>query len=219
MNMKINVTTVKQPNKCQDERERGQAQNLVDKILKTDPMAKLVVHAGYGHIDEKGNSSTFPWVPMAKYFNDISGIDPLTIDQVDMTEHVNQKLEKAFYKSVLKHFSPSSPIMLTSKTTKNYWTGMKGHYDIQVFSPRSGSGKRPNWLTKIGGRKAVNVSSTKCASYPCLVQAFLKDEYSTDAIPVDQVLFQSKSLNKLYLPKATYLLYSGGKVPETLIVQ
>ncbi len=198
------------PDKCQDERERGQAQNLIDKILKHDPHAKIIVHAGYGHIDETGGSSTFPWVPMAKYFKDFSGIDPLTIDQVDMTEHLDPNLEKAEFKSVHNHYAPTKPIFLQSKVTRSYWTRMEGHYDIQIFNPRSGSGKRPGWLENLPDRKAVLVSSKDCISYPCLVQAILKEEYSIDAVPADQILFRSKGTNSLFLSEGTYLVLSSG---------
>ena len=34
---------------CQNERERAQAQNLYDHILKNDPRAKVLVHVGRGH--------------------------------------------------------------------------------------------------------------------------------------------------------------------------
>ncbi len=214
-----NCDYIQTPDKCQDERERGQAQNLVDKILKHDPHAKMIVHAGYGHIDETGGSSSFPWVPMAKYFKDFSGIDPLTIDQVDMTEHVNQKLEKGQYKAVQTHFLPTLPIMLKSKATNKYWTGMNGHYDIQVFSPRNGNDKRPNWLKKLKGRKAVAITSKDCANYPCLVQAYLKDEYADDAIPVDQVLFRSSGINNLVLSKGKYLIFSNGTKNQEVLVK
>jgi hypothetical protein len=37
-----------------DERERGQARNLVERILKDDPKARILIHARYAHIDEFG---------------------------------------------------------------------------------------------------------------------------------------------------------------------
>ncbi|HEX8636691.1 MAG TPA: hypothetical protein VF692_01415 [Pyrinomonadaceae bacterium] len=43
------VSPADKPNFCQNERERGQAQNLYDNIFKTDPKAKVLVHVGRGH--------------------------------------------------------------------------------------------------------------------------------------------------------------------------
>ncbi len=37
------------PEFCNDQRERGQAQNLYERILKNDPKAKIFVHVGRGH--------------------------------------------------------------------------------------------------------------------------------------------------------------------------
>jgi hypothetical protein len=53
-------------------RETKQAQNLYDKSLKNDPYAKILVLAGYSHIDT---------TKMAGKFYQISGIKPLSIDQ------------------------------------------------------------------------------------------------------------------------------------------
>ena len=38
----------------QDARESGQARNLVERILRKDPHARVIVHAGYEHINESG---------------------------------------------------------------------------------------------------------------------------------------------------------------------
>lgn len=38
--------------RCANKREKAQAVNIINKILKTDPRAKVLVHAGYGHIVE-----------------------------------------------------------------------------------------------------------------------------------------------------------------------
>src|SRR5207248_2173148 len=71
------------PIACDDERERGQAQNLVDRILRHDPQAKILGHVGRGH-NSKEKSEQFAF--MAWYFKEISKIDPFAIDQVDMSE-------------------------------------------------------------------------------------------------------------------------------------
>ncbi|MDR1227134.1 MAG: hypothetical protein LBK47_09610 [Prevotellaceae bacterium] len=54
------------------DREQEQAQNIYDKTLRLDPDAKVLIYAGYSHIDT---------VWMAGKFQKISGVDPLTIDQ------------------------------------------------------------------------------------------------------------------------------------------
>lgn len=146
---------------------------------------------------------------MAKYFKDLSGIDPVTIDQVDMTEHSKSDLEFMEYKQVSSYFNFSEPIFLKSNTTATLWSADKSSYDIQLFSPRSGTENRPIWLKKLKGRKSYNVTSGNCQTFPCLIQAFLKHEYALDAIPVDQVLFRSEGENQLFLPKGDYIIVTN----------
>jgi hypothetical protein len=63
-----------------DDREQGQAQNLWRRSLGQDPQAKVVVLAGFGHIDERVGSGK----SMARWLHELSGINPLTINQTDL---------------------------------------------------------------------------------------------------------------------------------------
>jgi len=62
-----------------EDREEMQARNIAE-IYKSDPDAKIFVYAGIAHITEGG--TTKKW--MAEYFKEITGIDPLTIDQEEI---------------------------------------------------------------------------------------------------------------------------------------
>lgn len=198
---------VRTPDLCQNEREENQAKNLVQKIFRIDQNAKVFVHAGYGHIDETGGSQSFPWIPMARYFKDLTGIDPLTIDQVDMTEHSAKQFEKAEYTEVMKHFNPSDTVVLRASETGVFWTGMPGHYDLQVFSPRSNSPGRPAWLRQIPSRRPYAVSSDMCSKMPCLVQAYRADEaHVGESIPFDQIVFWTEGEKELLLKSGDYVL-------------
>lgn len=193
------------PTECQDERERGQARNLVERILKKEPKAKILVHAGYGHIDKTGGSSSFPWIPMAKYFKDFSGIDPLSIDQVEFRSRSNVKSEERSYRRLLAHFNITHPTILSS-SKENYWTALPGHYDLQVIlpdSPRNNS--IPLWALSLLKRRMVCSHWERCSSFPCLVQAVSKKEEQADFIPVDQVFSESKNTSlTLSLPPGKY---------------
>ena len=83
------------------ERDSIQALNIA-RILKQDPEAKIFVYAGYGHIAEK--STTPDFIPMGMAFKRMTGIDPLTIDQTDMTEESNFSFGKAFYDAYVEKF-------------------------------------------------------------------------------------------------------------------
>lgn len=66
-------------------RESGQARTLYDKVLAGHPDAKLLVHAGYAHID-KAPGRLGKVVPMAARLQALTGMDILSIDQTDIRE-------------------------------------------------------------------------------------------------------------------------------------
>ncbi|WP_108867746.1 hypothetical protein [Aquimarina aquimarini] len=65
-------------------REKAQAENLI-KIIDKDPDAKIFVYAGIDHILEYNPVKKM----MAGYFKELSGINPLTIDQVEIIANTN----------------------------------------------------------------------------------------------------------------------------------
>ena len=62
-----------------NDREKQQAQNIFDQSLKMNRDCKIVVLAGYDHINEISTPKR-----MAGFFKEISGIDPFTIDQTTL---------------------------------------------------------------------------------------------------------------------------------------
>jgi len=65
------------------QRDSIQAANIY-KILQKDPKARILVHAGYGHISEVKLGDEM--IPMGMAFKKLSGIDPLTVNQTNFTE-------------------------------------------------------------------------------------------------------------------------------------
>lgn len=68
------------------DRDRIQAENIAN-IFKEDTNAKVFVYAGIDHIIEMNNSRKW----MAEYFKEITKIDPITIDQVEIASETNKK--------------------------------------------------------------------------------------------------------------------------------
>lgn len=64
------------------DRELGQAENLAS-FIENNPNAKLLVYAGYGHIREATLDEND--VRMGQHFQELTKIDPLTIDQSEGT--------------------------------------------------------------------------------------------------------------------------------------
>jgi hypothetical protein len=73
------------PGRHGQERETLQARTLYDRVLAGNPHAKLLVHAGYAHID-KAPGRLGSIVPMAAHLHALSGLDILSIDQTDLRE-------------------------------------------------------------------------------------------------------------------------------------
>lgn len=69
------------------DREMGQAKNII-KILEKDPNAKIFVYVGHSHIEKKDGKDKW----MAEYFKELSGIDPITINQTVICADTKQDL-------------------------------------------------------------------------------------------------------------------------------
>jgi hypothetical protein len=187
-----------------DKRERGQAQNLVDRILKDNPKAKILVHAGHGHIDESGGGISGART-MAQRLKEITGIDPLTIDQTEMTEHSAPDYERPLYRYIMAKKLISNPSVFQNAQSE-WWTAQKGKRDLTLFHPRSEyQDGRPTWLRLGGERKPYKLPKDVCQTAPrCLVRARAVTE-EADAVPVDQVeVIADNKLLVLMLPPGEF---------------
>src|SRR3984893_16989104 len=138
------------------ERDSIQALNIA-KIIKQDPEAKIFVYASYGHIAEK--STTPDFVPMGMAFKRTTGIDPLTIDQTDMTEESNFSFGKAFYDAYIEKYpltAPSVPLLNDEPVNVTGTT----LYDLTVIHPKTTYYfARPTWLALSNRRRPVSVKT------------------------------------------------------------
>lgn len=200
------------PMSCQDERERGQAQNLVDRILKNDPQAKIFVHVGRSHnakVNDEGQFAFMGW-----HFREITKIDPFVIDQVRMSERYNPADEHPLYRYAIRKGLIKEPTVFQS-ASGDLWTDDKDVADVRVFTPKATYiNGRPAWL-KMGGLRRTQTMDLKKLKLrtagglfkwprPLLVQAFVEGE-SADAVPVDQiVLYPENQIPVLMLPAGTF---------------
>lgn len=210
---------------CQDVRERGQAQNLYDRILKNDPKAKILVHVGRTHNQK---TKLEKWALMGWHFKQISGIDPFTIDQTQMSERSRPEFERALFRYAVAKWNFKEPTVFQVAEEK-YWSSSS--YDLTIFHPRTIYKEgRPTWLEMGGARKSLALYGTveNQTAKPFLpqtggtflVQAFVAGE-PNDAIPVDQIIVaDAKKAPVLMLPaKGEFRLRaideSGKTVVET----
>jgi hypothetical protein len=185
-----------------DERERGQARNLIERILKNDPRARILIHAGYAHIDEKGVDRVGA-ATMAQRFKETTGIDPFTIDQTEMTEHSAPDYEHPLYRHVQARRQVLRPTIFRNARGQ-LWALETGRHDVTLFHPRSQYiDGRPDWLRLGGSRKPYRLPKQVCgAAARCLARVRAANEGS-DAIPIDQ-LEVTNSQATLLLPAGEF---------------
>ena len=188
------------------ERDFIQAQN-VNKIILADPSAKILVHAGYGHIAKKSVDNNY--TPMAMAFKKISGIEPLCIDQTGMTEGSELAYGKVLYQSYLEKFSIGAPSVAMLDNEAINITNNED-YDVVIIDPittyRDG---RPTWLSLGGLRQGVYVKPPVKNTF--LAQAYYEDETKQygpgQLVPADQTYVPTNKENYfLYLRKGKYLI-------------
>ncbi|HEX6832085.1 MAG TPA: hypothetical protein VF132_01015 [Rudaea sp.] len=169
-----------------DPRERAGAENLYSQVFKKDPNARVVVNAGFAHVQKSGKY--LGGTSMGEFFQKISGIDPLTIEQTMMIEHARPDQDHPFYTAIVQTRHPHEPIVFVGADGKP-WTLKPGQYDMSVVFPaRENNSPRPAWVALDGLRVPYPVGSELCHNqFPCLVEARYASE-GVDAIAADRAV-------------------------------
>ena len=181
-------------------REAEQARNIYRQVFQKDPSARLVVDAGYAHIQESGiylgGSS------MAEHLHKLTGIDPLTVEQTVLFPHQSAADDYPYYTAVMQKLQPAVPIVFMNKAGKPW--ALRDGYDVSVFfPPQQFHRERPTWLTLGGLRKRYFVSGQRCNhTFPCLVEARYADE-GADAIPADRMALDPVPLDAVTSEKVS----------------
>ncbi len=166
-------------------RNWSQALNI-SRITKNNPSAKLLVYSKDKKIREQNMEGVRY---MAAWFKKFTNINPLTIDQTDMTERCYDAEYPLYYTANVKKptvFVRNDKVLV--KTEKDsYDEDVKIPFDIQVYHPRNTMEnyrlKCLNWANHKKPYK-VNLDKYKM-SYPCLLLAYHANEDMEIAVPVD----------------------------------
>jgi hypothetical protein len=177
-------------------RERGQAMKL-SAYLRAHPKAKLLVYGGGGHLVEQPLADGSKM--MGQWFREMSGVDPLTIDQnrLQPGTALRRHLIGRQVRSDSMLFQGSAPLVVGS---------MAGRVDMQVL-PMSAdlSNGRPRCLLG-GGRNPVRVAMGARSTDERLVQAFGRND-RPDAVPLDQTIVGFDGRRpRLFLPSRSVRL-------------
>lgn len=186
-----------------DAREEEQARNLKRDVFTDHPDARLIVNAGYAHIQETGKY--LDGAAMAQHFARITDIDPLTIEQTMLIPHDNLASDHPYYRDALHKLAPKQPIVFVDNNGEP-WSLKKKAYDLSVLFPEEVLQRgRPTWLALGSLREPVEVSGRMCDDqYPCMVEARYTGQ-PDEAIPADRLVIDFKSRITSY----------GGKVRQS----
>jgi len=175
-------------------REAEQAHNIYRQVFKKDPKARLVVDAGYAHIQTSG--TFLGGSSMAEHLQKLVHLDPLTVEQTMLFAHTSTDDDHPYYEPIMQHLRPKQPVVFIGKTGKPW--SLRPGYDVSVlFPPTAMRRGRPTWLDLGGERKPFYVSGGRCnRTFPCLVAARYADE-GVDAIPADRLVLDPIPLNAM----------------------
>jgi hypothetical protein len=192
-------------------REEEQARNLVERIFARDKHAKVLIHAGYGHL-YKGTiklPSGTELLMMGEHLRRMTGLDILHVDQTQFYAHPDAIDDSALYARMLAKPGTAAPFVLKSKQGEYaVLQGMKERVDMQVVFPRyafSDANGRPAWLASLAGRTPRAIPAALLpASGRRAVLAYRAGE-PDDAVPADVVLAEAgKPAPKLMLPAGEF---------------
>jgi hypothetical protein len=227
-----------------NDRDTQEAQAVYAHVFAKDPHAKLFVHAGYSHIDKAPGNLGEGIVPMAVQLKQLSGYDPLCIDQAQFRDVAVGGLDFGFYSDLVVTFRPRGPIVLRNRRTNTIWTSDPLRHDVSVILPPAFDrdvdingvmkpdvlrrkivlphepfdvNERPQWLTLDRKRVPFPISQGMCnGQLPCVIEADYPNE-AEDAVPADRYTFTRwHARNVLYLYPGHYRLRAWNASGTTL---
>lgn len=164
----------------QQRRDLSQAQHLIERVFDRDPDARLLVHAGYGHVNE---SPTEYFSPMAWYFREQTGMNPLTISQTEIWAATEPRYQHPTYRAALEGgLLANRPVILMGADGEPIPVSSRdARVDLFVVRP---SYDRPVEALGYGTLRSFDLPAA-CGS--CLVEVRRSDE-GPDAVPVDRIV-------------------------------
>jgi hypothetical protein len=215
-----------------DAREAEQARNIYKAVFKVDPAARLVVEAGYAHIQTSGEF--LRGQTMAEHLRKLSGINGLAVEQTMMIPHPSSDEDHPYYTAIVQKLQPKTPIVFVDKSNKPW--SLRTGYDVSVVFPTQQLRRgRPTWLALGNLRQPYFISGDKCQeNFPCLIEARYSSEGKA-AVPADRMVLDPLPLtptlgerirqgagapaSELYLRPGDYELSATGKDDKPIFNQ
>ncbi|MGH1338765.1 MAG: hypothetical protein ACRBFS_21805 [Aureispira sp.] len=185
-------------------REEGQADCIL-RYLKVHPSAKIIIHCGYGHLNETIHEGDIIG-NLGAIIKQKSGINPLTINQEEWLETHSNKTANP-YRLLIEEQRIKSISVFKNREGELFSTNPTG-YDMNVyFPPTTYVIGRPMWLFTLSEKRGVAVPYHQInATFPYLLFAY-KEGDDSEATPVDVLEIKSSMDRKiLALEKGRYQL-------------
>ncbi|HWU75159.1 MAG TPA: hypothetical protein VN043_01535 [Rhodanobacter sp.] len=175
-----------------DAREAEQARNIYTHVFKPDPHARLVVEAGYAHIQKSGKFLSGS--SMAEHLFKLTGINGLSVEQTMLIPHPLRDDDHPDYTAIIDRLHPTTPIVFENRAGQPW--ALRPGYDVSVIFPTQQMLRgRPTWLSLGGLRQPYFVGGERCEHhYPCMIEARYASE-GADAIPADRMVLDPIPLN------------------------
>ncbi len=189
-------------------REIEQAKNI-QKVIDSRPNEKFLIHCGFAHLMEGTYAS---WEKaMAGRLTEYTGINPLTINQVEYSERSKAEFNHPLLKAL--DIKESSILIDEDNNPLKYERG-EAWADIAVLHPNTEYvNDRPNWLFENGNKNISVELSDIPIEFPVMVLAFKKGEDINKAVPIDIMEVENKKENAhLALEKGAYEIVVTNKV-------
>jgi hypothetical protein len=129
---------------------------------------------------------------MAGRLKALTGINPLTVDQVQLTETSSSDFDSSYRKLINVNY-PS--VFIDSAGNAFNKANQSKTFDLNLYHPdtkyRHG---RPDWLYR-ANYKPYNIVSKITIDFPCLVYAYITSEYP-GGVPVDVISLEKRDSDK-----------------------
>ncbi|MBK6266136.1 hypothetical protein JKA74_13915 [Marivirga sp. S37H4] len=181
-------------------REIEQAKNI-QKVIDSKPNEKFLIHCGFAHVLEGTYQS---WEKtMAGRLTEYTGINPLTINQVEYSEKSKAEYNHPLLKAIdIKE----SSILIDKDNNPLRYEREEAWADIAVFHPNTTYiDNRPNWLFENGNKNVSVLLNDIQIEFPVMVLAFKQGEDINLAVPIDITEVESQTAECHFaLKKGTY---------------